>query len=141
VGAELLGRGLALQNAFAEAREVVTSALAGLTDATPGERESKVNLTMVLAGIDQDEGRLDAAARNLERAIALCEGDPALRDPSMLASLEGSRAYVEAERGHAEQAVLAARLALKYLDEIGVSVEEKAEFQQLIDAGGVVVAE
>lgn len=141
VGAELLGRGLALQNAFAEAREVVTSALAGLTDATPGERESKVNLTMVLAGIDQDEGRLDAAARNLERAIALCEGDPALRDPSMLASLEGSRAYVEAERGHAERAVLAARLALKYLDEIGVGVEEKAEFQQLIDAGGVVVAE
>ena len=136
VGAELLGRALALQNRFDEARDLVTRALAGLSTATPGERESTVNLTMVLAGIDQDEGRLDDAARNLERAIELCEGDPALYDPSMLASLEGARAFVEVERGRPKRAVTAARRTLDFLDRIGADASEKAEFEQLVAAHG-----
>lgn len=95
-----------------------------------------VNLTMILAGVDQDEGRLDDAVRNLERAIELCSSDPALSDPSMLASLEGARAFVEVERGEPQRAMDAARRTLGYLDRIG-AVEEQAEYQALIDAGGV----
>jgi len=136
MGSELLGRTLALQGKLAEARDVVTRALAGLTDATPSERESTVNLTMVLAGLDQDEGRLDDASRNLQRAITLAESDPSLADPSMLASLQGGLAFVEAERGQPELAVAAARRALEHLDRIGAGDEEKAEFEALIEAGG-----
>lgn len=134
-GAELLARALAMQGKTTEARDVVTRTLAGLTDATPGERESQVNLTMILAGIDQDEGRLDDAVANLERAIKQWSSDPALSDPSMLASLEGALAYVEAERGESQRAIEAARRTLGYLDRIG-AVEEKAEYLALIDAGG-----
>ncbi len=137
-GAELLGRALALQGKLPEARDVVTRALASLTDASPGERESRVNLTMVLAGLDQDEGRLDDSVRNLERAIELCENDAALNDPSMLASLEGARAFVEAERGQPARAVEAAERTLGFLERIGASAQEKAEYEVLIDDGGVL---
>ncbi len=134
-GAELLARALVMQGETTQARDVVNRALADLTDATPGERESQVNLTMILAGIDQDEGRLDDAAENLERAIEQWSSDPALSDPSMLASLEGALAFVEAERGEPRRAVEAARRTLEYLDRIG-AVEEKAEYRALIEAGG-----
>ncbi len=140
MGAELLGRALALQGETAQARDVVTRALATLTTSTPGQRESTVNLTMVLAGLDQDEGRLDDSARNLERAIDLCEQDAALHDPSMLASLEGARALVEAERGRPSRAVEAAGRALEHLERIGASAQEKAEYEVLIEDGGVLPA-
>ncbi len=136
-GAELLARALSMQGKTGEARDVVTRTLATLTDATPAERESQINLTMIMAGVDQDEGRLDDAVRNLERAIEQCASDPALSDPSMLASLEGARAFAEAERGQPQRAIDAARRTLGYLDRIG-AVDDKAEFQALIDAGGVV---
>ena len=141
VGSELLGRALAQQGKRVPARDVVTRALAALTDATPGERESTVNLTMVLAGLDQDEGRLDDAARNLARAISLAQSDASLADPSMLASLEGGLAFVEAERGRHELAVKAARKALEHLDRIGAGEGEKIDFQALIEAGGVLPEE
>ncbi len=136
VGAELLGRTLAQQGKAAEARDVVTRALAGLTDATPGERESTVNLSMVLAGLDQEAGRFDDAVRNLERAIDLAKNDASLADPSMLASLEGRLAFVESERGQAERAVSAARRTVQYLEQIGVDDVEKAEYEALIARDG-----
>ena len=137
VGAELLGRALALQGKQDDARDVVLEALSTLTDATPGERESKVNLTMVLAGLDDDAGRLDDAVRNVERALELARGDAALADPSLLASLEGARAELEQKRGQPERAVEAARRTVKYLDRIGAPAEEIALYQGIIDAGGV----
>ena len=136
VGAELLGRTLALQDKATEARDVVTRALAGLTDATPGERESTINLTMVLAGLDQEDGRFDDAVRNLERAIDLAKSDASLSDPSMLASLEGGLSFVESERGEPERAVAAARRTLEYLEQIGVDDAEKAEYEALIAREG-----
>ncbi len=137
-GTELLARALVMQGKTDEARDVVTRALAALTDATPAERESKINLMLILAGVDQDDGRLDDALRTLERAIERCSSDPSLSDPSMLASLEGARAWAEVERGQPQRAMEAARRTLGYLDRVG-AVEEKAEFQALIDAGGVAV--
>lgn len=136
-GGGLLARALAMQGDTTQARDVVTRTLAALTDASPGERESRINLMLTLAGVEQDEGRLDDAVRTLERAIELCASDASVSDPSMLASLEGSRAFVEAERGRPERAIEAARRTIGYLDRIGAE-EEKAEFQALIEAGGVV---
>lgn len=136
VGAELLGRTLALQDRGTEARDVVTRALAGLTEATPGERESTINLTMVLAGLEQDAGRLDDAVRNLERARALAKGDAALSDPSLLASIEGSLALLESERGQHGSAVEAATHALEYLEQIGADEAERAELEALVARDG-----
>lgn len=137
-GTGLLARALVMQGETEQARDLVTRALAALTGATPAERESRINLMMTLAEVEHDEGRLDDAVRTLERAIELCSSDPAVSDPSVLASLEGTRAFVEVERGQPERAMEAARRTIGYLERIG-AVEEKAEFQALIDAGGVVV--
>ncbi|MFN3183019.1 MAG: protein kinase domain-containing protein [Nannocystaceae bacterium] len=109
VGSELLGRTLALRGKTDEARDVVTRALAGLSDATPDQRESTVNLLAVLAGLDQDDGRLDDAARNLAHALELTKSDPSLSDPAMQASLEGRLSSVESERERSETAAAASR--------------------------------
>ncbi len=137
-GAELLARALAMQGDFDGARDVVTRALATLGIDAPGERESTINLTFVLAEIDRDQGRLDDTVRNLERAIELVKGHPSSNDPAMLASLEGARAFAEAERGQPARAVEAARVALGYLERIGVDEVEKTEFVALIERGGTL---
>ncbi|MEM6296563.1 MAG: serine/threonine-protein kinase [Myxococcota bacterium] len=135
-GAELLGRALALQNKFDDARDIVTQALGSVGLDTPINVESHVNLTYVLAGIDQDQGRLDDSIRNLERAIEICKSHPANNDPAMLASLQESRAMVEAERGRPEAALEAATLALAYLERIGAGPSQSAELNALVERGG-----
>jgi tetratricopeptide (TPR) repeat protein len=135
-GSLLLARAHHQKGELDAARDVATRALEGLDLDDVSEREQTINLTLFLAGLAHEQGRLDEAVARAEHGIAVCKGAVSSNDPSVLAAFEGMRAVVEAERGHTEAAVEAAREGIAYLQRIGVDEgEELAELQAIVAAG------